>query len=895
MKKRIFSLLMAICMALTILPMTAHGADGGTYVVYGDDSLCGTYYNPGDQSNIMTQSGAVYTKTYTNVAAGDYEMKVGKVTNFDYPYSDGFEGYGAPHGGNFHFTVTAPCDVTVTFDPATKEITVSGLYIAPEPQFEVGTVYAVGEGSGTWLNGATWNPGEPANQMTEVETGVFEIVFSGVNAGTYEFKFAHNGEWYENWGPQEGLLPVESGKAYAAVFCGIGNFELTVPADDSRVTLRLDLTDLGNPTVIVTIHTHIWDPQWSTDDTHHWRECQSEGCLITDNAQKDGYGAHSYEEFALPEFLVSNATCTSGSVYYRSCICGRLSTETFTDDHTDPEGHYGTDDCILSNGNGSHSIVWTCCGKPVSENIACTPVDADDTCLTAETCICGYVIQAAATEHDFSGDLLSNAEGHWHKCKNCSVTDTKEAHSATEDGNCTTEEKCACGTVVIEAKDDHDFDHACDTHCNNPGCKYTRTTYHEPLPDDGDCKTPVRCAICQEITTEAKEDHSFDNTCDTTCNNKDCKHTRTITHTPNEDDGDCETAIHCKICDAITTPAKSHSYTNACDTTCNNDGCTHTRVTYHGPLPDDGNCTTPIRCAICQEITTEAKEDHSFDNTCDTTCNNKDCKHTRTITHTPNEDDGDCETAIHCKICDAITTPAKIHSYTNACDTTCNNDGCTFTRTTEHRPEEDDGDCTTDILCSICDGVTTKGNESHTGGTATCKAKAECTVCGTAYGNTLAHTPEADDGDCTTDILCSVCDSVTTKGNESHTGGTATCTAKAKCEICEAEYGELGAHGETEIKDAKQASCTAEGYTGDIFCKACGEKLESGRTVAKTAHSYKAGKCAVCKQADPNYNPDIPQTGDPTLLGLWLALLVASACGGLAVLAVNRKKASYRK
>ena len=55
------------------------------------------------------------------------------------------------------------------------------------------------------------------------------------------------------------------------------------------------------------------------------------------------------------------------------------------------------------------------------------------------------------------------------------------------------------------------------------------------------------------------------------------------------------------------------------------------------------------------------------------------------------------------------------------------------------------------------------------------------------------HNPAADDGDCTTEVVCLDCDKVTT-ASLSHTGGTATCKEKAKCETCGKEYGEIGYH-----------------------------------------------------------------------------------------------------
>ncbi|MBQ8199085.1 MAG: leucine-rich repeat protein [Lachnospiraceae bacterium] len=38
--------------------------------------------------------------------------------------------------------------------------------------------------------------------------------------------------------------------------------------------------------------------------------------------------------------------------------------------------------------------------------------------------------------------------------------------------------------------------------------------------------------------------------------------------------------------------------------------------------------------------------------------------------------------------------------------------------------------------------------------------------------------------------------------------------------------------GETEVKNAKKATCTADGYTGDTYCKDCGAKIATGTKVA---------------------------------------------------------------
>ena len=55
-----------------------------------------------------------------------------------------------------------------------------------------------------------------------------------------------------------------------------------------------------------------------------------------------------------------------------------------------------------------------------------------------------------------------------------------------------------------------------------------------------------------------------------------------------------------------------------------------------------------------------------------------------------------------------------------------------------------------------------------------------------------------------------------------HTGGTATCTAKAVCETCDQPYGELDAHKLTKT-DAKAATCTEAGNEAYWTCSGCGK------------------------------------------------------------------------
>ncbi len=172
--------------------------------------------------------------------------------------------------------------------------------------------------------------------------------------------------------------------------------------------------------------------------------------------------------------------------------------------------------------------------------------------------------------------------------------------------------------------------------------------------------------------------------------------------------------------------------------------------------------------------------------------------------HAAIDKDDTCLTAETCA-CGKEITPAKQHiaGTKNDCtkNTPCGNEGCAQPYAedalTAHVAGQDDGDCTTDILCSnpgctqvavegaakhiwdradcsVAGSCTTPGCSqtveagAHSGGTATCKAKAKCEYCGVEYGELGACAPAADDGDCTTAVKCSVCGKETTKAQTDH-------------------------------------------------------------------------------------------------------------------------------
>ena len=113
-----------------------------------------------------------------------------------------------------------------------------------------------------------------------------------------------------------------------------------------------------------------------------------------------------------------------------------------------------------------------------------------------------------------------------------------------------------------------------------------------------------------------------------------------------------------------------------------------------------------------------------------------------------------------------------------------------------------------------------------------------------------------------------------------HTGGEATCTKQAVCTKCGESYGEVDAdkHGETEVKNAKEATKEEEGYTGDKVCKDCGKTVEAGTSIPKLP--------ATNEPTTPPATVEPAPTGDATLVVAMLALV---AVAGAVVITRRRK------
>ena len=135
---------------------------------------------------------------------------------------------------------------------------------------------------------------------------------------------------------------------------------------------------------------------------------------------------------------------------------------------------------------------------------------------------------------------------------------------------------------------------------------------------------------------------------------------------------------------------------------------------------------------------------------------------------------------------------------------------------------------------------------SHSGGTATCTAKKKCEICNQSYSelNPSNHTALSDWASNETHHwkTCNDCGAIIEEA--AHSGGTATCTAKKKCEICNQSYGEPSPSNHTHLSDWKFDE-TDHWKT----CNDCGAIIEKAAHSGGTATCTEAKKCEVCGQS----------------------------------------------
>ena len=123
-----------------------------------------------------------------------------------------------------------------------------------------------------------------------------------------------------------------------------------------------------------------------------------------------------------------------------------------------------------------------------------------------------------------------------------------------------------------------------------------------------------------------------------------------------------------------------------------------------------------------------------------------------------------------------------------------------------------------------------------------------------------------------------------------HSGGTATCKNKAICEVCGESYGELDPNNHANLKhiDAKAATKTSEGNIEYWYCDGCKKYYKD----AKATQEIKQVDTVTAKRPDDSKSP---QTGDNSNLALWIALLFVSDGAVTATTVYGRKKKRLTK
>ena len=123
-----------------------------------------------------------------------------------------------------------------------------------------------------------------------------------------------------------------------------------------------------------------------------------------------------------------------------------------------------------------------------------------------------------------------------------------------------------------------------------------------------------------------------------------------------------------------------------------------------------------------------------------------------------------------------------------------------------------------------------------------------------------------------------------------HSGGTATCKDKAICEVCGESYGELDPNNHANLKhiDAKAATKTSEGNIEYWYCGGCKKYYKD----AKATQEIKQVDTVTAKRPDDSKSP---QTGDNSNLALWIALLFVSDGAVTATTVYGRKKKRLTK
>lgn len=187
----------------------------------------------------------------------------------------------------------------------------------------------------------------------------------------------------------------------------------------------------------------------------------------------------------------------------------------------------------------------------------------------------------------------------------------------------------------------------------------------------------------------------------------------------------------------------------------------------HAPDDDDGDCTSAIICKTCGTVFTAGRSEHI-----------------------PKIDDGDCTSPVYCNYCDYAVIEAQKHSYSDTWKYNnsehwriCSNNGCSYIEAAAEHIKNNDG------VCEVCGYIIDiPSSHSHVFNVIEADKSShwnKC-LCGEIDENSVnSHSDEADDNDCVTPLQCKDCGYVIVEGKEHSLGvDDNNCLTDVNCSVC---------------------------------------------------------------------------------------------------------------
>lgn len=196
-----------------------------------------------------------------------------------------------------------------------------------------------------------------------------------------------------------------------------------------------------------------------------------------------------------------------------------------------------------------------------------------------------------------------------------------------------------------------------------------------------------------------------------------------------------------------------------------------------------------------------------------------------------------CSLAAVCEKCGKLYGEKLAHDYADATchiPKSCKNCGATEGEKLGHTLA--DPTCTNPKTCTAC-GATFGVENGHDYTEATCQTAKTCKVCGATEGEPLMH--DYNDATCTLPKTCKDCGA--TEGRENgHNYIDATCTTPKTCLDC----------GDTvdEAKHVYSSTYSHDGDGHWIECTACGDRINEGAHTGGEATITSKAVCDVCDQ-----------------------------------------------